>query len=204
VSDEAKKLIKEFAAKLLALNNGEAIPRQWKNALLKAIKLAPKKRGRKPDCQKIAAISKELTFNRGRLAAPDRTIKDKRGEVKKAIADSQETSIRDVERIAKKRRQLLDGSANGRPLDAAMTAIIDGIAQCMDDEITAEHRAGQAAKSEAMRRTLGIRTFPEWKVFAIDNFQPHHAIYFDNRLVATKADLLRLIKEMEAAQKSVK
>ena len=154
--EAATKLIEDFAEQLLALNDGKVIPRQWQNALLKAIKPAPQRRGRKPDPEIIAEVSKQLTLNRGRLAAPDRTMKDKRGEVKKAIADSQKkkTSIRAVERIAEKRRQLLDARTDGKPLDAVGRAIFDGIAQAISDEMTAEQKAEESAKQEQARRKI--------------------------------------------------
>lgn len=203
-AEAATKLIEAFAEQLLALNDGKAIPRQWKNVLLKAIKPAPQRRGRKPVLAIVAEVSRQLTLNRGRLAAPDLKMKDKRGEVKKAIADSQKTSIRAVERIAVKRRQLLDASADGKPLDAVGRAILDGIAQSISDSLSAAQRTERAAKFEVKQRKYGIRTFAEWKVWAPNNFEPHDAIYFDNRRIQTKDDLLKVIKEMEATQKSGK
>jgi hypothetical protein len=194
-------LIDKFAAQLLELNDGKAIPLQWKNRLLKAIRPERKRRGTKADYSRMTAVSKELTRNRTRLAAPDRTKKDKRGEVKQAIADSQKkkTSIRTVERIAEKQRQLLDASADVKPLDAAGQATIDGIFQATSEEMTAEQRTVQAAEGEAALRKFGLRKFREWVAFTKDNFEPHNAIYFDNRWVETKDDLLQLIKDMEEA-----
>lgn len=203
--DNAKELINTFAEKLLALNDGKAIPRQWKNYLLKAIQPAPKKRGVKADYSKIVEVSKALTLNRERLAAPDRTIKDKRGDAKKAIAESQKTSIRYVERIAKLRRQFFDGGENCKPLEEQKRqALIEGIAAGISHELTADFQAEEAArhaKYEEERRKLGILTFPEWKEWVVANFEPHDAIYFDNRRVATKRDLRKLIADMEASQK---
>ena len=157
--DEAQQLIKAFAAQLLALNNGKPIPRQWKNALLKAIKPAPQRRGRKADYSTIAAVSKQLTRNRDRLAAPDRTIKDKRGDAKQVIADSLKISSRAVERVAKNRRELLDGrkqlplDEKGRAmLDKEGRAIIEGTALAISDEWAAELPVEQTAENKAMRR----------------------------------------------------
>ncbi len=106
--DDAKKLMDAFAAQLLALNDGKAIPRQWKNYLLTAVRPAKQKRGVKADYSKIAAISKELTHARARLAAPDWIIKDKRGKAKAEIAKKVGTHQRTVEREMKARKELFD------------------------------------------------------------------------------------------------
>lgn len=197
--EAAMVLVAAFAEKLLALNDGKAIPRQWKNALLKAIKPAPQKRGRKADNSILAAVSKQLTLNRHYLAGPDRTKRSNRGEIKKSIANSQKISVRSVERIAEKRRQVLDAS---RPFDETMRPYIDGLFEAIGDERRTKGRTEKAARFDAERRKYGIRTFAEWKVWAVDNFAPHDAIYFDNRRIQTRDDLLKVIKEMEAARKS--
>lgn len=198
--DEAKKLIDEFAARLLELNGRKAIPRTWTSYLLKVIReTAPQKRGVKADYQQIAAISKELTLNRNRLAAPDRTTKDKRGEIKKAIAGKYKISSRTVERIAETRRQFLDD----KPLDEKKRrAHIDGIAAAMGEAVTASQKAERAARHNASLREFGIREFSDWVKWAPNNFKPHNATYFDNRRVETKNDLRKLIAEMKKARKS--
>jgi hypothetical protein len=201
--DEAQELIDAFAAKLLALNGGKAIPRTWKNYLLKALKPAPQRRGKEADYQKIAAISKELTLNRNRLAAPDRTRKDKRGETKKAIAGKHKISTRTVERYAETLRQPFKSSANGKPPDEKkMRALIDGRVAALSNIRTAEQRAERVAEYKASLRKFGIREFSDWVQWAPNNFEPHKAIYFDDRRVETKKDLRKLIAEMKKARKS--
>ena len=84
---EAQELIDKFAKDLRALNDGKAIPAQWKNNLLKALTLKPErqKRGRKSDYEKIAAISKAATLERDSLFALDRTKNDKREVIKASV-----------------------------------------------------------------------------------------------------------------------
>lgn len=197
--DEAKQLIDKFADQLLVLNGGKAISRTWKNHLLKALRPAPKKRGRKTDYAMIAAISKEVTLNRSRLAPPDRTSKDKRGKIKKAIADKHKISLRTVERIAEQRRQFL----NDKPLDEKKRrALTDGIAAAIGDSLKTKHEAELSVKREAIRRKYSIWRFSDWVKWAPDNFEPHNASYFDNRRVETKKDLRKLIAEMKKARNS--
>ena len=101
---EAQELIDKFAKDLRALNDGKAIPAQWKNYLLHALTLKPErqKRGRKSDYEKIAAIAKECALKRDSLFELDRTPNDRREAIKAEIATNAGVSIRKVERVIAK------------------------------------------------------------------------------------------------------
>lgn len=148
---EAQELIDKFAKDLRALNDGKAIPAQWKNNLLKALTLKPErqKRGRKSDYEKIAAISKAATLERDSLFALDRTKNDKREVIKARISRDTGVGIRRVERIIGKGKKIFEG---GKVDKQTMQAIFDGIAAAIGEEITAEHRAEESAKKLQTRR----------------------------------------------------
>lgn len=151
MKSEAKSLIDSFAAQLLALNEGEAIPRKWKNHLLKAIRPAKKRRGAKVDSERTEALAKEITLGRDTFWA-DRTksTEGKKGEAKSALAHKYSCSVRHVERVNKAVCAYL--TDRELPPPDLHRAVVNGISAALSADIDAEFEAEFSAK---VKRILG-------------------------------------------------
>lgn len=152
---EADKLIDEFAAQLLMLNDGKAIPSQWKNRLLKALKPSPVKRGVKRDYVQVAEVVKRLALIGKEIRKP-RTKHHNPAVFKDAIAQDLGISRKTVDRIDKDRpeymRELdrLDRMADLR----LRKAYIDGIATAVCQRLKEHDALESKAKEQKMRQRL--------------------------------------------------
>lgn len=160
--EEAERLIDNFAAQLLALNDGKAIPRQWKNRLLKAIKPLPAKRGVKRDYEQVAKVVKQLTLVGDKVRRP-RTKHFNPAIIKDTIAKAFGISRKSVERIDDDRPE--DMSELGRldHLDDPQRrrAYIDGIADAIGEAVKEELREEDAIENKAREKTMRRRFPPE-------------------------------------------
>ena len=144
---EAASLINSFAEQLLALNDGKAIPQEWKHHLLKALDPPPKTRGVKADPERIAAIAKEITLKREILLG-ERTEKTEgqRGESKKALARKHGVSERKVERV----KANVSAYLVGRKLPPDLNrAVVNGISAAVGEEVFKELDAEAEEKNRA-------------------------------------------------------
>lgn len=158
--EEAERLIDDFAAQLLALNDGKAIPIQWKNYLLKAIKPSPAKRGVKRDYEQVTKVVKQLTLA-GDKVRRSRTKHFNPAIIKDAIAKAFGISRKSVERIDDDRPE---GMSELDRLDhlgdpQLRKAYIDGIADAIYEALTEELRKEDVIESKA-RELAMHRRFP--------------------------------------------
>ncbi|MSQ54906.1 MAG: hypothetical protein EXR31_06015 [Betaproteobacteria bacterium] len=195
--DEAQKLIDEFAAQLLALNDSNAIPTPWAIYLKKALTQEARTRGRKRDYAKVAEVVKRLALV-GKEVRKGRTKIHNPATIKDHIARNLGVSRKTVERIDKLRPEFM---AELPKLDLlrpnVRKAVIDGLAGAISTRLSeGDERDRKARVKQAQRR------FAEWVSQAEANFEPHKAIYFDNRQVDTVDEFRKLLAEMADSQSS--
>lgn len=94
---DAKKLIDEFAAHLLALNDNKTIPSHWQICLKNALTPKPAKAGRKLDFFRVSETVKYLVLCAGELRSP-RTKNFSPTKFKDKIAQKNRISRKTVER----------------------------------------------------------------------------------------------------------
>lgn len=147
--EEAKRLIEDFAAQLLALNNGKAISIQWKCRLLKAIKPAPAKRGVKRDYEQITQVVKQLTLV-GDKVRQSRTKHFNPASLKDAIAKDFNISRKSVERIDDERPEKESELGRLENLDPQLReAYIEGISGAIGEATLKELKEEDAIKSKS-------------------------------------------------------
>ena len=142
---EAASLIDDFAQKLLALNNGRAIPRQWKNRLLKALKPPPAKRGRKRDITKTTEAVKLLALNAKEVRKP-RDKHHNPATIKDAIARQVGVTRRTIDAIEVETRPSRITDPTSDP--ELQRAYIDGMAAALDERLDASDKAEELARRE--------------------------------------------------------
>jgi len=148
----AERLIHEFAAQLLALNDGKAIPRTWKNQLLKAIKPLPAKRGRKQDCDTVVEAVKLLALSGGDVRRA-RTKHHNPATVKDRIAAEVGVSRKTIERIDADRPELMSELKRLDDLDPELRkAYIDGLSEAVCERLRENDAKEQEARKQAAIR----------------------------------------------------
>jgi hypothetical protein len=150
----AERLIDEFAVQLLALNDGKAIPRTWKNQLLKAIKPLPAKRGRKQDCDTVVEAVKLLALSAGDARRP-RTKHHNPATVKDQIAEAVGVSRKTIERIDADRPEFMGELERLDSLSPELRkAYIDGLSAAICVKLRAGDALEREAQEKAMRRRI--------------------------------------------------
>jgi hypothetical protein len=151
----AELLIREFAAQLLALNDGKAIPRRWKNQLLKALKPPPARAGRKHNHEQVTETVKQLALTRGKERQA-RTKHHNPATVKDEIAKSVGSSRKTVDRIDKRLDKFMSNSGCSDQVDDPQLrkAFIDGIAAAVCERRKEGDAIERKAKEQAMRRLI--------------------------------------------------
>lgn len=144
----AERWIDDFAAQLLALNNGKVIPLQWKNRLFKAIKPSPK-RTRTRDSEQVTNAVKLLVLSRHEVSK-GRTKHHNPATSKDKIAKAVGVSRKTIERIWDDLDQLESLDLEQRQ------ASIDGIAAALAESLQAKWEVEHKAKEQDLRRR-----FPE-------------------------------------------
>lgn len=114
----AERLIDEFAARLLALNDGKGIPRRWKTRLLKAIVPPPAKHGKKRDIARAIEIVKRLVLEGDKLGLEYTKGRESKSAIMERIGRDTGRSRKHVANID--RLDWLDGSLN--PEDKTIVA----------------------------------------------------------------------------------
>jgi hypothetical protein len=155
---EAERLITEFAIRLLALNDGKAIPRHWKNQLLKAIKPLPATRGRKRDYDQVVKAVKLLALSAGQVRRP-LTMHHNPAVFKDQIATAVGVARKTIERIDEARPEYMRELARLDELSPELRkAYIDGISAA----ICEKRREGDAIERKAKENEMR-RRFPSGK-----------------------------------------
>jgi len=144
----AERLIHEFAAQLLALNDGKAIPRKWKNQLLKAIKPLPAKPGIKRDYDGVAKAVKLLALSGGDVRQP-RTKHHNPAAIKDQIASDVGVSRKTIGRIDADRPEYMSELDRLDDLSPELRkAYIDGLSAAICEKLE------RKAQEQAMRRRI--------------------------------------------------
>jgi hypothetical protein len=191
VPDErVRKLIDAFAAELLALNEGRAIPTPWRDYLRAALKPKSNGRGRKladrTDIVRDVVRHLEVLKPDGDFA-PERSAKT--AELKRRIAKEHGVSVDTVERVLGEIPVYVDAADQWEALEEKKRAqVVDGygkaIAESLNEDLLAErvrrygfvltrstdgfdvHRAAKASRSRrAGERVLTAANLAEVKVW---------------------------------------
>lgn len=150
--DEAEKLIDSFAEQLLALNDGKAIPRQWKNYLLKKIRPMPSKPGQKRDYEQVAEVVKRLVLVGNKVRA-QRTKHHNPAVYKDDIASELGISRKTVERIDSYRPEYMSELSQIDSLEPEeRKAYINGLAAAIGESLRADDEAEEKARQQEMQR----------------------------------------------------
>jgi len=150
----AERLIEEFAAELLALNDGKAIPLQWKNQLLKAIRPAPKKKGKKQDYDMVVEVVKQLALSNGDTRRP-RTKHHNPAAIKDKIAKAVGVSRKTIDRIDADRPELMSELERLDNLSPEKhKAYIDGISQAICERLRKHDAIERQTQEQAKRRRI--------------------------------------------------
>lgn len=148
----AERLIDEFAAQLLALNDGKAIPRKWKNQLLKAIKPLPAKPGSKRDYGKVAKAVELLALSAGDVRQP-RTKHHNPAVAKDKIASAVGVSRKTIDRIDADRPEFMSELEQLDNLSPELRkAYIDGISQAICERLRERDAIKRQENVQAVRR----------------------------------------------------
>lgn len=154
--DEAQELIDAFAAKLLALNGGKGIPKEWKKLLREAIaKTIPGKPGKKQNYEKVTHAVKLLALA-GDKVRRGRTKHHNPVKFKDEIARAVGISRKNVERIDNdrpqyfKEMQRLDRFAKLDP--KLKDAYIKGISAAIVEKLEARDKTKAKAREDEARK----------------------------------------------------
>lgn len=150
--NKAKSLTETFAAQLLLLNGGKAIPRTWKNHLLKSLKPQPGNGGRPRDYANLEKIVEALALTEGKASMP-RTKHHNPGTIKNAIAKKVGVSRKTVDRVA---AEMPFDKIAEMPADKRR-AYIEGMAGAIHVQLKADDAAEAEATKQANLRRMRRR-----------------------------------------------
>lgn len=151
---EAFQLIDDFAAKLLALNDGNKIPTDWNIRLKMALTPKPKKAGRKRDYGQVANVVKQLTLAAGKVRK-SRTKHCNPAIAKDEIATANNIDRKTVERIDAALPVYMSELERLDPLNPELRkAYINGIADALCERLRENDAIEDALRRQELRRQL--------------------------------------------------
>lgn len=153
--DQAKALIDKFAVQLLTLNGDKAIPRTWKNHLLKAIaKTKAGNPGKQRDYAQVAEVVRRLTLVGDKVRLP-RTKHHNPATFKDKIAKEFGISRKTVERIDKYRPEYMRELNRLDSLGPDQRkAYIEGLSDAIWESIKADDEEEQKARQRETHRRV--------------------------------------------------
>lgn len=152
--DQAKRLIDEFAAQLLELNDGKKIPSTWAICLKSALKSKPRRPGVKPDYKKIAEIVKRLTLE-GKKVRQGRKKHHNPADYKDNIARDLGVSRKTVERVDEMRPHFIKEINRLDSLEPRKRrAVIDGLSAAICERRKASDEAKEKLRRKKQQQVL--------------------------------------------------
>ena len=150
--DEAYRLIDAFAAQLLDLNDGKAIPTAWKIRLKKVLQPHRRAQGLKKNLKNVRQIVKLLALDGLKIRA-ERTKHNNPAAIMDAIAAEVGVSRKTVYRLEKNRPEYMGELERMDALKSdERKAYMDGLSDAIGETLKAEWEAEREQERLALRR----------------------------------------------------